>query len=206
MRTSNNHYRMQPALLLTMLFMLLAPFNALAQDTRTDVTTVAATSDMAEIFAYGKDVKKPTFTMAEGSIAYISPSMRILEKKGESGKWNTYKDRTFTEGTYRVKVQVRVDGSYGRTHKLAEGWTLTVDGQAWTISRKRTITDTSSYDWAISPEIIVKKGPATGIISVNNEKVAAKKQDAFYYNLAGQRVGNDYRGVVIHNGQKYLRK
>ncbi|MGN1375608.1 MAG: BspA family leucine-rich repeat surface protein [Prevotella sp.] len=33
----------------------------------------------------------------------------------------------------------------------------------------------------------------------------AGKADAPRYNLAGQRVGNDYKGVVIHNGRKFIK-
>ena len=36
--------------------------------------------------------------------------------------------------------------------------------------------------------------------------VGGQTQNSHLYNLAGQRVGNDYRGVVIQNGQKVVRK
>lgn len=44
---------------------------------------------------------------------------------------------------------------------------------------------------------------ATGIINVENE---SKLFDGATYNLAGQRVGNGYKGIVIRNGKKYLVK
>ena len=40
-------------------------------------------------------------------------------------------------------------------------------------------------------------------IAVN---VADRQQPAAEYNLAGQRVGRSYRGMVIVNGKKYLKK
>lgn len=43
-------------------------------------------------------------------------------------------------------------------------------------------------------------GDATGI-----EKPDAVRSDAVF-NLAGEKVGNDYKGVVIENGKKYLNK
>ena len=42
----------------------------------------------------------------------------------------------------------------------------------------------------------------TGINNVN----AAKAENAVRYNLAGQKVSNDYKGVVIENGKKMLNK
>jgi len=42
---------------------------------------------------------------------------------------------------------------------------------------------------------------ATGI-----NGVSSSKKNAARYNLSGQRVGNDYKGIVIENGKKYLVK
>ena len=44
---------------------------------------------------------------------------------------------------------------------------------------------------------------ATGI---NGVYVANKHNDGKMYNIAGQRVGNDYKGIVIVNGKKYIKK
>ena len=32
------------------------------------------------------------------------------------------------------------------------------------------------------------------------------KTDGVMYNLAGQKVGKDYKGIVIMNGKKYMQK
>ena len=42
----------------------------------------------------------------------------------------------------------------------------------------------------------------TGINTVEN----ASGTGAALYNLAGQRVGKNFKGVVIKNGKKYLNK
>lgn len=49
---------------------------------------------------------------------------------------------------------------------------------------------------------LVPDGATTGITSVDADNDA----DAPAYNLSGQRVGSSYRGVVIQNGKKTLRK
>lgn len=35
--------------------------------------------------------------------------------------------------------------------------------------------------------------------------IGASKNEAQMFNLAGQRVGNDYKGIVIVNGKKVIR-
>lgn len=50
--------------------------------------------------------------------------------------------------------------------------------------------------------INVYAADATGIESVTTYKL----HDGAVYNLAGQKVGNDYKGIVIKNGKKYLNK
>ena len=46
-------------------------------------------------------------------------------------------------------------------------------------------------------------GEATGIESA---VIGVQSSDAAIYNLAGQRVSKDYKGVVIKNGKKYINK
>ena len=44
----------------------------------------------------------------------------------------------------------------------------------------------------------------TGVEAVKN--VAAKQTNSPIYNLAGQKVSNDFKGVVIQNGAKRIQK
>lgn len=46
-------------------------------------------------------------------------------------------------------------------------------------------------------------GNTTGIADVKAETV---KADAQMYNLAGQKVGKGYKGIVIKNGKKMIQK
>lgn len=52
--------------------------------------------------------------------------------------------------------------------------------------------------------VSVFSAPATSIEGVNANATAPA--DGRIYNLAGQRVDNNYKGIVIVNGKKYLRK
>ena len=49
----------------------------------------------------------------------------------------------------------------------------------------------------------VKTGEATGITTIDNDNT---EMNGAVYNLAGQRVNNDYKGVIIKNGKKHMNK
>ena len=139
-------------------------------DTRTEVTEVVATSNIDDIIGYGKERNRPAFTMSEGSIASINPVMTYWQKKNDAGEWAYYYEPTFTEGTYRVEVRVVVGDEYGTTHKLADDYTLAIDGKAF-MTKKPFISADSSYGDALSPEIIVNKEEIiTYAINVTNGK------------------------------------
>ena len=53
------------------------------------------------------------------------------------------------------------------------------------------------------PDALIVKGTTTGI---NTIQVSDAKTDDGYYNLAGQRVNADFKGIVIHHGRKMLKK
>lgn len=54
--------------------------------------------------------------------------------------------------------------------------------------------------------LVLEAGDATGIQSVENSALMNGNAPDARYNLNGQRVGNDYKGIVIKNGKKYLSK
>lgn len=126
-----------------------------------EVTAVSATSDIMDIIGYAKQKKTPKFTMSEGSLAYIPFSMTIWQKKNEDNTWGNYEQTIFTDGTYRIRAQVRLDEEY---YKLATDYTLTVDGQEWEHD-KPTIKEDYSYSYGYSPEIVISK-PASHPITV----------------------------------------
>lgn len=130
-----------------------------------EVTAVSATSDITDIIGYAKQNKTPEFTMSEGSLANIPLSMTTWQKKNEDNTWKYYDQTTFTEGTYRVRAQVRVDDEY---YKLATDYTLTIDGQEWTHDTP-TIRDDCSFSYGYSPEIVVSKPESHPITVVNGK-------------------------------------
>ena len=53
---------------------------------------------------------------------------------------------------------------------------------------------------------IVCHNDASVVTGISNVKAAANKNNSSLYNLAGQRVSNDYKGVVVKDGKKFLNK
>ncbi len=59
-----------------------------------------------------------------------------------------------------------------------------------------------SYYWLGGHFVLNEEGATTGINTVNTAE--ATQANGPRYNLSGQRVGNDYRGLVIQNGRKFF--
>lgn len=66
-------------------------------------------------------------------------------------------------------------------------------------------SDQGFWDYLSSPKIVISKDllAIKGITDNVKSQTAGSKQA---YNLAGQKVGNNYKGIVIKNGKKYLKK
>ncbi|MDO4160219.1 MAG: hypothetical protein Q4D41_07175 [Prevotellaceae bacterium] len=60
------------------------------------------------------------------------------------------------------------------------------------------------YQWGAKMTITVSQGDATGITNVTVTK--EKATDGKTYNLAGQRVSDDTKGIVIRDGKKFINK
>ena len=69
---------------------------------------------------------------------------------------------------------------------------------------KLTETDISKYYPIELIESTVTIGGTAGIEAVENGPLTIDK-DAPAYNLAGQKVGKNYKGIVIKNGKKYVK-
>ena len=64
---------------------------------------------------------------------------------------------------------------------------------------------TCSYAYGATnlPDALTVKGVTTGIKTVQTSDA---KTDDGYYNLAGQRVSAGFKGIVIHNGKKVVKR
>ena len=133
-------HRLLSLLLCLVMVLGLMPMTAFAEGTREEVDTIKATA-IINVPSYGEPTNYPAFTVTEGSPAYIT--MTHWEKKNtETGKWDTvFSGNTFTEGTWRLSVQVRIDGEGGKTHKLSEKPRFFVNEVEWQIESKSRFDD-----------------------------------------------------------------
>ena len=127
-------------LALTMVLTLM-PTTAFAEGTRKEVNTIKATA-IINVPSYGEPTNYPAFTVTEGSPAYIAAMTHWEKKNTVTGKWdNVSSGNTFTEGTWRFSVQVRIDGEGGKTHKLSEKPRFFVNEVEWQIESKSRFDD-----------------------------------------------------------------
>ena len=137
-------HRLLSLLLCLVMVLGLMPMTAFAEGTRTreEVNTIKATA-IINVPSYGEPTNYPAFTVTEGSPAYIAAMMTHWEKKNTvTGKWdNVDSGNTFTEGTWRLSVQVRIDGEGGKTHKLSEKPRFFVNEVEWQIESKSRFDD-----------------------------------------------------------------
>ena len=135
-------HRLLSLLLCLVMVLGLMPMTAFAEGTREEVDTIKATA-IINVPSYGEPTNYPAFTVTEGSPAYIAAMMTHWEKKNTvTGKWDTvFSGNTFTEGTWRLSVQVRIDGEGGKTHKLSEKPRFFVNEVEWQIESKSRFDD-----------------------------------------------------------------
>ena len=145
---------MKHKIYLVLLGLLAICLNTMAQTPRTEIATVTATSNIADILGVDKEPKRPDFTIttSEGAKPYISVARWM--KKTEADEWVNYDETTFTPGIYRMDIQMDI---WSKTYKLATDWSLTMDGVNWETEPAHVIDETSSYGNAHSPEFMINK-------------------------------------------------
>ncbi|MBR3968724.1 MAG: hypothetical protein IKJ93_03960, partial [Clostridia bacterium] len=146
---------------------------------RITVSEFEATSNMPAI-AFGTEVEDSyDFVFTVGTQAYITSSMGYWEKWNESlSAWEEYQEDIFTLGKYRYSNQLRIDGNNGKTHKLAETCTVTIDGAAWEYGEDPWIEPTYSYTYITSPEFEVGLPEVVNQIELNNVIIPAAGDSA----------------------------
>ena len=86
-----------------------------------------------------------------------------------------------------------------------EGLTISTDkvNVTWTGDKNSVVFNTPKHQVRVKKITVTLKNDPTSINEVSNGTV---NENAPIYNLAGQRVGKDYKGVVVQNGKKFIKK
>lgn len=100
-------------------------------------------------------------------------------------------------------------GSYGKMQVNAGDWFISSDNNFYRAKGTESMKATRALFRATTAEAAAKgltisiDGEATAIQGIVTDKADS---DAPAYNLAGQRVADNYRGIIIKGGKKYLKK
>ncbi len=153
-------------------------------------------SPATSVYAYDLSaIEGATYYDEEVGDYYVDPDYSILQVsqicEGQS---------VSTTGNGVIKFQVFADCRYD---VLATGSKITLGGFAFDTTGDATITtDTNTLLEAGQ----VPGSETTGITDVTAEIAAAADVDAPAYNIAGQRVDKNAKGLVIINGKKVFNK
>lgn len=149
------------------------------------------------------DVEVPEYALANtvmGNLTlgkYVIKGLTYDEERG--GFYRDYKDDGltfhFTAENNGVKT---MDGDYAFNSAKGNNILVTYNG-----NQPASIVNTFQMGAMPFPIVTTFNGSASGISGVKAGNTAI---DGVVYNLAGQRVDNNTKGIVIINGKKYLKK
>ena len=160
-------------------------------------------------FEAGKDKGTGLTIEKEGVTITLSAG-----KVDESHSYRLYKDATttITSSAANITNVAFVCDTYkaGGKSYLGDGFDATMEGLTistdkvnvtWTGDKNSVVFNTPKHQVRVKKITVILKNDPTGINEVSNSTANAP-----IYNLAGQRVGKDYKGVVIQNGKKFIKK
>lgn len=127
--------------------------------------------------------------------------------------YRIYKGSTLTVSSAKADIVkiVMICDDYSSGAYLADGFktghgqTISSDKKTatWEGNTKKVEFTTSIHQVRVKNFTITLKDVPSGIAEISN---ASLNGEAPIYNLAGQRVGKEYKGVVIQNGKKFIKK
>lgn len=162
----------------------------------------------AGLEAYAIALNETEGTVAYNAINGTTPAGTAVLVKGDASKTYSLAPSTDKEATVETALQIS-DGTVVTEGKLYYGF-ATINGVSGfklvndgiTIPAKKGYLKLSSANNAKT--FYAFDGDATGIEETfTNDD--AEKAFAPMYNISGQRVGEDYKGIVIVNGKKYMK-
>lgn len=131
--------------------------------------------------------------------------MKLLQT--DSGDWGFLYDKSYLSMTKSgLKLTTKADANCMAKISIADGnASIKFSGTSTPryISYSKDAVGFSSFTEAKDNFQIYRK---TDALSINGVTTTGVKKDGRVFNLAGQQVGDDYKGIVIVNGKKIVRK
>ena len=152
---------------------------------------------------YGAALQEISLTASEGAV--YSLGFRKWQKKADDDSWADYSGAQFEVGTYRARVQLRIDELNGYYHVLSADTKMVVDDAEWTIMGGVSAGIGYSYGMWVSPEFEVK-ATSTGVDCVQTPAIYAHQgriygaEGARIYDLLGRdvtRQNGSLHGVYV---------
>lgn len=115
----------------------------------------------------------PEFTVTKGQPAYFCVIGAGGWKKWDETdkKWNYYKEKTFTEGKYLCRCQIRIDGNDGALYVLEDGCSVKVGNEKWGQMEPVTVLSGYSYGYINGPVItVVNSCEHSNLVKVESRK------------------------------------
>lgn len=136
----------------------------------------------------------------EACLVKVDAAKEITFKASNQKLWSNYTDAATAHNFKFIGISSKP--AYSKAYMLNEDGTKFVlsDNPKYQSFRGCFVP---TYGATNLPAELTVVGDPTGI---KNIQVSGAKTDDGYYNLAGQRVGADFKGIVIHNGKKMLKK
>lgn len=143
-----------------------------------------------------------TLTMPEGKTAKKVTFYSYVNKKAaEAAEANYWAEINGVE--YKTKEDAENPATLMNVYTDTENYQTNPDAISFNLADVSSFTFTNKGDQLCVVIVVSTKADATGISNVKN---VVLNNNAPAYNLAGQKVNNNYKGVVIVNGKKMLRK
>ncbi|MDC7292660.1 hypothetical protein NXH67_03920 [Butyrivibrio sp. DSM 10294] len=114
-------------------------YNILSEEGKKQISTIEATSNIADIFVDGEKYQEPTFS-GPAPVTFMNIHWQKYLHENFIPVTSDDKDY-FSEGQYRYRVLLHIEGRYFNTHEFAEDPKLIVDGVEWTCESKALFDD-----------------------------------------------------------------
>lgn len=170
------------------------------------IRDIAATSNLKDIVAYGKNCEEAQFTLTKGEPAKFG--WGVWYKKVD-GEWKFNRDTTFQEGIYQYRAQVEISEKDGKKYLLDKKQTnITVDDISWGNLTQVNSVDTYQFGTAVSPEFhVVKPAPPenkhiTAMALTLDQYVLGKNPFAIQVNVQTDGIRPRNAELLTYDAQK----
>ena len=134
-----------------------------------------------------------TFVVEEATKTPLPVSALKLEGFMQNNTWNGFEDKVWHDFVLNENYQIEANGN----NRPVFGYlTFSVEaGKSYYVFNDKQ--QMAFFGYQFTP------GGSDGINEITN---SVENANAPVYNLAGQRVGKDAKGILIQNGKKFIRK